>query len=39
MVGPDDEYIDQEVGFLDNMTEGQLADYLAVQAMNEPDCD
>ena len=37
MIGPDEEYIKQETEFMDDLTEGQLADYLADEAMNEPD--
>lgn len=36
MLGPDDELIEQELSELENMTDGQLADYLAAQAINEP---
>ena len=36
MIGPDDLIIEQELGETDNMTEGQLADYLAEQALDEP---
>lgn len=36
MLGPDNEFTEQELSELENMTDGQLADYLAEQAINEP---
>lgn len=39
MIGPDDELIKQETEYMDSLTEGQLAEYLAEQAIDEPDFD
>ncbi len=39
MVGPDDELIEQETEYMDSLTEGQLADYMAEQGMYEPNID
>lgn len=36
MIGPDDLIIEQEFEEMENMTEGQLAEFLAQQAMCEP---
>lgn len=39
MVGPDEKIIEQETEYMNNLTEGQLADYIANEAMYEPNCD
>ena len=36
MKGPDDDVMEEDI---DNLTEGQFADYLAEQTMNEPNID
>lgn len=33
MVGPDDILIEQELDYMDSLTEGQLADYMVEQGM------
>lgn len=43
MIGPDDEIIEQELDYMDSLTEGQLADYMVEQGMfdfdDSYDCD
>lgn len=39
MIGPDEKIIEQETEYMENLTEGQLAEYLANEGMYEPDCD
>ena len=39
MGGPDDELIEQETEYMDSLTEGQLAEYLAENFSDEPDID
>lgn len=39
MLGPDEELIKQETEGMENLTEGQLAEYIANEAMHEPNCD
>lgn len=39
MIGPDEKIIEQETEYMDSLTEGQLAEYLASEGMYEPDCE
>ncbi len=39
MIGPDEQIIEQESDYMDSLTEGQLAEYLANESMYEPDCE
>lgn len=36
MIGPDDKFIEQELDCMDDMTEGQVAEYIAFLEGNAP---
>ncbi len=33
MIGPDDAWVEQELEYMDSLTEGQLADYMLENGM------
>lgn len=36
MIGPDEKIIEQETEYMESLTEGQLAEYLANEMLDEP---